>query len=81
MDSFLPAVDFTHEQLFYLGYALPWCATHTDSMMTNHIVKDEHAPDKFRVLGPLANSPGFAEAFNCPLGQSPMNPEEKCKMW
>ena len=29
----LPALEFTHRQLFYLGYALPWCATHTDAMM------------------------------------------------
>eukprot|EP00094_Tigriopus_californicus_P013393 TCALIF_12954-PA protein Name:"Similar to ECE1 Endothelin-converting enzyme 1 (Homo sapiens)" AED:0.20 eAED:0.20 QI:0/0/0/0.71/1/1/7/0/1168 len=79
-DSQLPAVDFTHEQLFYLGYALPWCAVHSDNMMRTHIVKDEHAPDKFRVLGPLANSPRFSEAWNCPIG-SVMNPESKCKIW
>lgn len=79
-DSQLPAVDFTHEQLFYLGYALPWCAVHSDNMMRTHIVKDEHAPDKFRVLGPLANSPRFSKAWNCPIG-SVMNPESKCKIW
>eukprot|EP00095_Tigriopus_kingsejongensis_P004755 snap_masked-scaffold510_size151595-processed-gene-0.9 protein:Tk04755 transcript:snap_masked-scaffold510_size151595-processed-gene-0.9-mRNA-1 annotation:"endothelin-converting enzyme" len=80
LDSQLPAVDFSHEQLFYLGYALPWCAVHTDNMMRTHIVKDEHAPDKFRVLGPLVNSQSFAQAWQCPLG-SAMNPKEKCKIW
>ena len=29
-DALLPALeDFTSLQLFYLGYALPWCAVHT----------------------------------------------------
>ena len=79
-DSILPAVDFSNEQLFYLGYALPWCAVHTDSMMRSHIAKDEHAPDKFRVLGPLTNSKKFSAAFNCPIG-SKMNPKEKCEIW
>ena len=34
----LPALEFTHRQLFYLGYALPWCATHTDAMMRYEII-------------------------------------------
>jgi putative endopeptidase len=33
--SRLPALGFSHRQLFYLGYALPWCATHSDAMMRN----------------------------------------------
>ena len=46
----------------------------------NHIIRDEHAPDKFRVVGPLANSRGFSEAWACPSG-SGMNPVQKCDMW
>ena len=73
---------FSDEQLFYLGYALPWCAVHTETLMRNHVIKDEHAPDRFRVIGPLSNSEKFARAWSCPTdGSSRMNPSEKCKVW
>ena len=73
---------FSDEQLFYLGYALPWCAVHTEALMRNHVIKDEHAPDRFRVIGPLSNSEKFSRAWSCPNdGSSKMNPKEKCKVW
>ena len=79
------------------GYALPWCARHTDkhanhqvrntnnyqtSFLSSYLsqLQDEHAPERFRVLGPLSNSPEFSEAFSCPAN-SKMNPTEKCRIW
>ena len=80
-DATLPALEaFSPFQLFYLGYALPWCAIHTESMLKNHVMRDEHAPDNFRVRGPLSNSPRFAQTWGCPLN-SAMNPEKKCQIW
>ena len=80
-DAALPALEaFSPFQLFYLGYALPWCAIHTESMLKNHVMRDEHAPDNFRVRGPLSNSPKFAETWGCPLN-SAMNPPDKCQIW
>jgi len=80
-DTLLPALqDFSPFQLFYLGYALPWCAIHTEAMLKTHVMKDEHAPDKFRVRGPLSNSQKFAETWGCPI-ESSMNPSQKCKIW
>lgn len=81
-DATLPALEgFSAKQLFYLGYALPWCAIHTDSMLRNHVLKDEHAPDKFRVLGPLSNSQKFADVWGCAVGDTRMNPADKCQVW
>ena len=75
-------IFYSDEQLFYLGYALPWCAVHTEALMRNHVIKDEHAPDRFRVIGPLSNSDKFAQAWSCPNdGSSKMNPIKKCKVW
>ena len=34
----------------------------------------------YRVVGAVANSREFAEAFECKEG-SPMNPEDKCELW
>ena len=95
-DVRLPALPFDDMQLFFLGkncwgwdwvkmrissgYALPWCARHTEKHSTHQILNDEHAPERFRVLGPLSNNPAFSEAFSCPAG-SPMNPHHKCRIW
>ena len=62
------------------GYALPWCSRHTAAHTARQVRSDEHAPERFRVLGPLSNSPAFSQAFSCPAG-SQMNPVEKCKVW
>lgn len=39
-----------------------------------------HAIDEARVIGPLQNLKGFAEAFHCTEGQF-MNPVDKCDFW
>jgi len=80
IDYRLPALPFDDMQLFFIGYALPWCARHTKKHSQSQVENDEHAPERFRVLGPLSNSPEFSAAFHCPLG-STMNPAEKCSVW
>jgi len=79
-DVRLPALPFDDLQLFFIGYALPWCSRHTAAHTARQVRSDEHAPERFRVLGPLSNSPAFSRAFSCPAG-SKMNPVEKCKVW
>jgi len=34
----------------------------------------------FRVIGALSNFDEFSKEFNCPIN-SPMNPQNKCKVW
>lgn len=80
VDHRLPALPFDDMQLFFIGYALPWCSRHTRKHSRSQVENDEHAPERFRVLGPLSNSPEFSKAFGCPVG-SPMNPSEKCSVW
>eukprot|EP00092_Neocalanus_flemingeri_P023165 GFUD01025119.1.p1 GENE.GFUD01025119.1~~GFUD01025119.1.p1 ORF type:complete len:953 (-),score=164.55 GFUD01025119.1:486-3344(-) len=79
-DYRLPALPFDDMQLFFIGYALPWCSRHTDKHTKNQVMNDEHAPERFRVLGPLSNSKTFSETFECPVG-SKMNPVDKCTVW
>ena len=35
---------------------------------------------KYRVWGPLSNSPDFVAAYNCPVGSN-MNRDDKCVLW
>ena len=80
-DIALPALqNYTDKQLFYLGYALPWCAVHTDTLLKTHVMKDEHAPDRFRVIGPLSNSHKFSKVWGC-AKDTKMNKPEKCQVW
>ncbi|GLD95800.1 hypothetical protein PINS_up004478 [Pythium insidiosum] len=68
------------EQLFFLSYAQAWCSKLRDEAMAESLDEDVHAPSAVRVLGVMMNSPEFADAFKCKAG-TPMNPEEKCKVW
>lgn len=76
----LPALNLTHDQLFFLNYAQIWCGTNRPEDAINKLRSSVHSPGFARVLGPLSNSKDFAKAYNCPLG-SPMNPTSKCSVW
>ncbi|XP_050735219.1 neprilysin-1-like isoform X2 [Eriocheir sinensis] len=77
----LPGLDrFTDDQLFFVSFAKVWCSQITPYALQYVLRADVHAPDPYRVLGTLQNSPEFAQAFNCPAG-APMNPKEKCVLW
>ena len=63
---------FTPEQRFFLAYAQIWRSERPPrSLCGMSLATDPHAPNKFRVLGPLANLPEFAAAFPCPAGETP----------
>ncbi|KAI5638947.1 peptidase family m13 domain-containing protein [Phthorimaea operculella] len=72
----LPGFEhFTPEQLFFLSYGNLWCGVFTREALEQDL-EDEHAPQKLRAAGALANTPEFARAFHCKPG-TPMNPEPK----
>lgn len=79
-EQFLPALNFTHKQLFFIGFGQVWCSTNTEEATKLLLEKDAHSPANFRVVGPLTNLPEFSQVFNCPLG-SRMNPVNKCEVW
>lgn len=62
---------FTPEQRFFLAFAQIWRENVRPEALRLSLATDPHAPNKFRVLGPLANLPEFAEAFPCPAGDAP----------
>ncbi|KDO19565.1 hypothetical protein SPRG_15146 [Saprolegnia parasitica CBS 223.65] len=68
-------------QLFFTSFAQGWwCQKRSDNLARVLMHTDPHSPGKWRLQGPLMNSPFFADAFQCPLG-SFMNPKDKCVVW
>lgn len=77
-----PIDGFTWQQRFFLGWANVWKGNITDEELKNRLINDYHSPGKYRVLGPLSNSPEFQEAFdlNCENG-SVKKKEDQIKIW
>jgi putative endopeptidase len=74
------ADGFTEDQQFFLGVGQMWCNRERPAEIERRLIRDHHAPTKFRVYGMLRNLRGFAEAFSCAPG-TPMRPEKTCSVW
>ena len=59
---------FTPEQRFFLGFAQSWRSNTRPEEMRTRVTTDPHAPEHWRVNGPLSNDPLFAQAFGCKPG-------------
>jgi putative endopeptidase len=72
----------TPVQRFFLGYALSWLGQIRKEKLARALLSDVHAPEKWRVNGPLANVPEFDEAFGVKPGD-PMwrNEEIRVHIW
>jgi len=57
---------------FFLGYALAWMQNMRPEALANQVKSNEHAPAKWRVIGPLSNIPEFFTTFSLKEGN---------KMW
>ncbi len=69
-----PIDGFTPEQRFFLGYAQSF-RTHTrPEEERTRVTVDPHAPERWRVNGPLSNSTAFAAAFGCTAGDPMVRP-------
>lgn len=63
---------YTPMQRYFMGYALGWMTHQLDKELAKRLLTDVHAPAKWRVNGPMANSVEFYEAFGVKEGN---------KMW
>ena len=52
----------------------------TDAAARQRAQTDPHSSGQYRVIGPLSNTPEFAQAFGCKAGQ-PMVRENACHVW
>ena len=72
----------TPEQRFFLAYAYSWATNIRPERARLLAQTDPHPLPKFRVNGPLANFPAFAQAFGCKPGDPMVRDEkERCVIW
>ncbi|HXA47007.1 MAG TPA: M13 family metallopeptidase, partial [Burkholderiaceae bacterium] len=64
----------TVEQRFFVAYAQSFRGEIRPEALRLQLAIDPHSPEKYRVIGPLANMPEFVEAFSCPAEHSPLRP-------
>ncbi|XP_076202571.1 kell blood group glycoprotein isoform X2 [Aptenodytes patagonicus] len=76
----LPKIGLSHDQLFYLSFAHAMCGHQDPEKLQSSPNTDPHSPLPLRVCGPVSNSQDFAKHFHCSSG-SPMNPDNKCRIW
>jgi len=69
--------EFTPQQRFFLSWAQGWRKNYRPEALKLQVNTDPHSPAKFRVNGPLANMPEFAEAFGCKEGDPMALPADK----
>ena len=68
------------EENFFLHFSRQHFSKTADLGIVKQLLSDEHSPSKYRVNGPLSNTPEFSNSFSCPPG-SKMNPTQKCSLW
>jgi putative endopeptidase len=77
-----PIDGYTPEQRFFLGYAQSWRVHNRDARLRTRVTVDPHAPERWRVNGPLSNSAAFAQAFGCKPGDAMVRaPELVPQIW
>ncbi|XP_067950670.1 neprilysin-like isoform X2 [Watersipora subatra] len=79
-DQRLPGLNYTPNQLFFIGFAQMWCSSARDNSLKLSIEEGAHSPGMFRVIGTLSNFPEFSKQFKCSAGAK-MNPTGKCTVW
>ncbi len=72
-----PIEGYTPEQRYFIGYAQSWRVHVRPEQLRTRVTVDPHAPEQWRINGPLSNIPAFAQAFGCKEGDPMVRPKEK----
>ena len=73
---------FTPEQRYFIAYAQSWRSHSRPAQLRARVTVDPHAPEVWRVIGPLSDDPLFARAFNCQPGDPMVRPPDQVpRIW
>lgn len=78
-----PVIDgLTGDQRFFLAYAQSWQAKTRNDALIMQVKSDPHAPERFRVNGPLRNVDAWYAAFGIAPGDAMyLSPENRVHLW
>ena len=68
---------YTPEQRYFISYAQSWRQHTRPEQLRTRVTVDPHAPEQWRVNGPLSNIAAFAQAFGCKDGDPMVRTKEK----
>jgi putative endopeptidase len=73
---------FSPLQRFFLAFAYSWMMEEREAQLRTDLLSETHSPPKWRVLGPLSNTPDFYQAFDVQQGQAMWRPpEDRVSIW
>jgi putative endopeptidase len=77
-----PGADPAAREAFFGGWAQLWRQQSSTDVATRDQATAVHAPGQWRVNGPLANLPAFAETFKCTAGTGMVRKaDEQVSIW
>jgi putative endopeptidase len=72
----------TPEQRFFIAYAQSRRGVFGAGYLRDKVASNNHSPDKWRVIGAIANMPEFAAAFHCAPNDPLVRPESiRVRVW
>ena len=72
----------TPDQRFFVSYAQSWRGIKRPESVRVQVLSNPHSPESYRVNGPVANLPEFAEAFGLPTECPEIRPvPERVNIW
>ncbi|KHJ95817.1 peptidase family M13 [Oesophagostomum dentatum] len=71
---------FNSDQIFFIGFALHFCAAYSREGLEFYLKTNEHSIHQLRVNRVVSNQPEFAEAFHCAPGKQ-LNPKKRCSIY
>jgi len=72
---------FTPQQRFFLSYAEAWRTKLRPEVERLYLRVDGHSLPRFRVQGPLQQSPEFARAFSCEPSKTLISESQRANIW
>lgn len=76
-----PIDGLTPEQRFFMSYAIAWRNLTRPEQERMRMMTGQHSLPRFRVRGPIAHMPEFAEAFSCDASKALLAEGERANIW
>jgi putative endopeptidase len=76
-----PIQGLTQQQRFFIAFSQAWRARARTEWEVNALRTGQHSLPRFRVKGPIAHMPEFAQAFSCAPEKALLTEGERANIW